>query len=85
MSTDSVDWEMDDLIVPVATPAEPEFMPAFTRFDRLLIAVALRELVDRQKDKIRGLVTHVEKLAAKCNIDEDLWRRADQWIAEARE
>lgn len=63
---------------PAETPA-----PTLSRFERLMIAVALRELADHQQ-QVRGLISHVEKLAKKFDIDEDLWRRADQWIASTR-
>lgn len=59
-------------------------VPAFTRFERLMLAVALRELGNRDQKQIRGLASHLEKLAAKLNIDSDLSRRADDWIASSR-
>lgn len=59
-------------------------IPSFTRFERLMLAVAFRELADHHGQAVRGLITHVERLAAKCDINDDLWRRADLWIAQTR-
>lgn len=59
-------------------------IPTLTKFDRLLLALALQEIGDRHYGGIRGFADHVTRLAAKLDIDEGLAMRAREWIETSR-
>lgn len=62
-------------------PSAPIQVPTLSRFQGLLIAAALQLLVE-QSEKIRGLRPHVDDMIAKFGIDDDVKRRAEQWMHE---